>query len=556
MPETGTHIELTGIATVLEQHKLAVPVHQRSFEWTSEEVRELLEDVQGAFSTGQEEYFLGSLVVIAATGSDRKQVLDGQQRLATMSLLLAGIADGFETLGDRDRADAVRRYLASYDIDMGVNSPQIQLNQDDDPYFRKLLRSEYAPPVAGAPVSHTLLYSAREQTRKWLASTLSKQSDGITWLVSLFKYSRESVRVILFRVPDDANAYLIFETLNDRGLDLSIADLLKNYLLGRADAAQENVLSLWSRTLSTLKAHGLEERFTVFLRHYWSSRYDVVREKDLYRRIKSRITNPANVLDLAEDLAKNSYLYSAIASPDHEYWGGTQAETRERLKVLNVLGLEQYRPMLLAVLVHFELPEVEKVVALLENWNVRLIVAGGLGGGVMEARYAEIARQIRSGNIKNAKKLAEEAKSFVPSDQEFETSFATATVSKVSLARYYLAKLERQLGSSATEELIPSPQLTLEHVLPDRPQGNWPQFQPEQHAAFVRRLGNMALLAHKMNSELKSAPFKEKKDVYTMSALQLTRKIASESDWTPGAIRQRQEALAKLAVKAWPLKVK
>lgn len=554
MADSSTHIELTGVANVLKR-KLSVPVHQRSFEWTADEVRELIEDLQGALSSSQSEYFLGSIVVIAAGGSDRESVLDGQQRLATLSLLLAGIVDEFERLGQAERAGAVREYLVSFDIDLGESSPQLRLNGDDDVYFRKLLATEFPEPSAGAPASHQLLFGARKQTRVWLQSHNVDGEPRVTWLVSIFKFLRDAVRVIFFRVPDDANAFLIFETLNDRGLELSIADLLKNYLLGRAEGRQDSVLTLWTRTLGVLKAHSLEKNFTVFLRHYWSSKYEVVREKELYRRVKSRITNAASVVDFAEDLAKNSYLYSAVVSSDHEYWSSVSADARERLRVLHLLGLEQYRPMLLAALVHFEPHEVEKALALLENWNVRLIVVGGLGGGVMEAKYAELAREIRSGDIKNSTELYNRSRSFVPADEVFESSFSTATVSKVGLARYYLSTLERMFFDAARRELIPSPQLTLEHILPERPQAQWPQFTSEQHAASVRRLGNLVLLNHKMNSDLRSASFEEKKPVYAQSSLNLTKAIAGYDRWTVESIRERQAELAKRAVKAWPLKL-
>src|SRR5687767_12242333 len=106
-----TIIEHKGIAAILGASRLVVPRHQRPFEWTRDEVGELLDDIDGAFQRGREEYFLGSIVVIAAPGSERHQVLDGQQRLATVSLLLASIADRFEEKGETEAATAVRQLL-------------------------------------------------------------------------------------------------------------------------------------------------------------------------------------------------------------------------------------------------------------------------------------------------------------------------------------------------------------------------------------------------------------------------------------------------------------
>ena len=98
-------------------HSFVVPKHQRSFEWTEEQVSEFVSDLDGAMARGQADYFLGSVVVISAPGADRDEVLDGQQRLATASLLFASIADGFKNFGDEQAANAVRQLLSSYDVE-------------------------------------------------------------------------------------------------------------------------------------------------------------------------------------------------------------------------------------------------------------------------------------------------------------------------------------------------------------------------------------------------------------------------------------------------------
>ena len=127
------------------------------------------------------------------------------------------------------------------------------------------------------------------------------------------RYLRESAYVIYFTVPDDANAFLIFETMNDRGLDLSIADLLKNYLLGRSGEDLQTILNLWTTAMACLSTYGGENLFTAFLRHYWSSKYGLVREKELYRSIKSRVTTSANVIDFANEVEKvHAHLYQKL----------------------------------------------------------------------------------------------------------------------------------------------------------------------------------------------------------------------------------------------------
>lgn len=546
-----TTIDHKGIGTIISTSRLAVPKHQRSFEWTADQIKELLD---GAMLRKQQEYFLGSVVVIGAQNADRLDVLDGQQRLATVSLLIVSIADAYQRAKATEAETAVRQLVWSYDLDNSIHAPHIHLNQDDDPYFRSLLSAAFTAPAAGAPESHELLFQARKMCDSWVRGKTTDPKTATDWLKAVTKFLRDTVRVIYFRVPDDSNAYLIFETLNDRGLDLSIADLLKNYLLGRADKDLESVLSLWVKTFAALKAFGYEKQFTGFLRHYWASKHEVVREKDLYGRIKGRVTTASNVLDFAADLNKSSYFYTAIISPDHEYWSTVSEETREWLRTLALFGLEQYKPMLLAALAHFELKDVEAVVRMLVAWNVRLIIVGGLGGGVMEAKYAELARAIRSGDLKNVAALAEAAKAFIPGDTQFRSQFAVATVSKVPLARYYLRSLEMASTDKSKIEKIPSPALTLEHVLPEKPGDNYPQFTAEAKKLYAKRLGNLTLLTHKINSDLKSSAFDVKKGEYAKSELSITTSIAAFDSWTTERIDERQNNMADLAVKAWPLK--
>lgn len=558
MPKPSTSIEIKGIASVLSSTRLEVPVHQRPFEWT-EEVIELLDDVGDSFARNKEDYFLGSLVIISAPEGERPKVLDGQQRLAVVSLLLSGIADQFDNRRDTKRAQAMRgQYLSIFDIAEGIERPQLKLSQADDLYFRSILTGEARKPDDGAPESHCRLWDACQAISDWLSKRLEGLKDPVNWLAEFTKYLRESAYVIYFTVADDANAFLIFETMNDRGLDLSIADLLKNYLLGRSGEDLQTILNLWTTAMASLNAYGGENLFTTFLRHYWSSKYGLVREKGLYRSIKSRVTTSANVMDFANEVERNSYLYAAILSPEHELWSEASFIARERIRTLHLLGLEQYRPMLLSTLAHLRLEDVEAILKLLISWNVRLLIVGGLGGGAMENHYCELGKAIRGGELKSVEAIASRAESFIPNDAIFRDNFATARVAKSYLARYYLRTLELQAMGNPQPDLVPNAdpgELTLEHVLPERPvEDAWPQFNEEERNAYTKRLGNMLLLKQKMNAKLRSSPFSVKREIYGKSDLLLTKKVAELDEWTKETIENRQNYLAPLAIAAWKIK--
>jgi hypothetical protein len=143
-----------------------------------------------------------------------------------------------------------------------------------------------------------------------------------------------------------------------------------------------------------------------------------------------------------------------------------------------------------------------------------------------------------------------------PKDPQFQEAFATATISSAQLARYYIRSLEMKAKAERYPFYLPNDDaqiITLEHVLPRNPEGNWPQFSREEAEAFHRRLGNLALLHAKGNSDLKSLPFTEKKAIYADAQYMLTRQIATLNDWTPETISARQREMARLALQTWPL---
>ena len=329
-------------------------------------------------------------------------------------------------------------------------------------------------------------------------------------------------------------------------------------LAQKTPKGEELRLNLWTRAMASLSAYGGENLFTSFLRHFWSSKYGLVREKELYRSIKSRVATSANVMDFANEVERNSSLYAAILLPEHEFWSEASPIARERIRTLHLLGLEQYRPMLLSTLAHLELEDVEEILRLLISWNVRLLIVGGLGGGAMENHYCELGKAIRGGELKSVDAIAGRAGSFIPNDAIFRDSFATARVAKSYLARYYLRTLELQATGIAEPELVPNPdpgELNLEHILPERPLDDaWQQFSEEDRNAYTKRLGNMLLLTERMNSKLRSSAFSIKREIYGKSDLLLTKKVAELDEWTKEAIENRQNYLAELALEAWKIK--
>jgi hypothetical protein len=217
----------------------------------------------------------------------------------------------------------------------------------------------------------------------------------------------------------------------------------------------------------------------------------------------------------------------------------------------------QIRPLLLAILSKLELSERKKCLRLLVSVSTRFLIYGGLGSGGIESQYCSRAVDIRADKITTANQLLDAMKEIVPSDTVFHKAFENATISKETLARYYLRALERQKQGDAEPELVPNTseeEITLEHILPEHPSDAWGSIHEETHKAYYKRMGNLCLLKHKINSDIGNKGFISKRAYYAESAFQLTLVLSKNDSWTTADIDSRQKVLADLAIKAWPIK--
>ena len=360
--------------------------------------------------------------------------------------------------------------------------------------------------------------------------------------------------VVLLRVPDDANAYKMFETLNDRGLRTSQADLIKNYLFGRSGDRISEVQSRWSYMRGTLESLE-EENITVdFLRHALMAIRGFIRESQVYDTVQKLVKGEQAAIDFCSTLENLSTAYVATFNQEHEKWNGYPESFRRALVVFNRLNIRPMRALLLAIAFQFSPTNASRSLGFLVALGVRLLVASSTRSGSVELPLARAAHEVFSGDIKTTKALKRALHGMIPTNKEFRDAFATARVTKAQLARYYLRCLEMAVRQDAEPWFVPTEDgsiINLEHVLPKKPQCNWPEFTDDEAVVYANRLGNQALMRATDNSNLRSADFSTKKVVYAASPYLLTSEIAQRAKWTGSAISERQQRLAELAVDAW-----
>lgn len=553
-------VQMTGIGRVLTGRRLAVPLYQRPYAWTQEQVLDLFRDIADAINRRAGEYFLGTIVVTRSDAGPQT-IIDGQQRLATASILIAAMRDYLIGHDDSERADRLQAdYLSKKDLRTLEETPHLRLNdRDHDFYLSTILtrpgdqRRETVPTTP----SQTRLKETFTLSQKQVEALTSLTHQPTDVLLDWLDYINDKVKVIVVEVADEANAFTIFEVLNDRGLDLSVSDLLKNFIFRLAADRVGEAQIAWMNMIAAIETVDGDEAVKTFIRHAWSSKNGVTRERELYDCIKAQVTSKQAAIDFANELAKKSVLYGALSNPGHEVWKPYGSEVVQSVEVFDLVKAGQIRPLLIALLAHFQQNEVRKALPMLVAWTVRFVICGSGGSGTLEAQYAERAKEITNGGIQTAAALWQAMKSVVPSDEVFADAFSRATVSKQYLARYYLRVLEAQKRGPSGSELVINPneeKVTLEHIMPQTREPHWGHVSPDEHKANLKRLGNLTVLDKGLNEEAGNIPFVDKKRVFSRSLISLTKDLAEEVEWNASVIDRRQRMLADLAVKAWGAK--
>lgn len=530
---------------------LRVPEYQRDFSWEEQQVSEFWNDLirfdeayPGTNINGKE-YFLGAAVFV--NNQTYHLILDGQQRLATATILLAAIRDkirGFLA----DAAIQIQSNFISFEDHLtGERLPKIQLNEFDRAFFRDLVQS--VPPTAVTPTkkSHKLISQAykyfSERIKEGWESRGGGES-GFKWAARITKTLTDHVSLVAVVSTDEDNAASIFETLNDRGIGLSTADLLRSWLLHRSPPAQrEEIIECWS---DVFESAGVADAAAI-IRLSWVSRHGDVKERSVYKIITRSLTDTHTApVEYSRQLRIDALFYKRVRD-------GETADLKQRevwLALSTLRAQSGYAPLLAA---HRSLPEEsqKRVSAALFALIVRHNVICDRDRSRFETAAFAAAKAISDGGGEEAALLL--FRQLSPSDEEVRHSCSSLSFgrSQSSVAQVVLRAIEYRLR--ATDELIIATpdKVHLEHIYPQKPPA---AERIEHHEEYVGRIGNLTLLDHRLNQEAQNSNFITKRDeFYAHSDMYLTKELLSNERWTPTEINARQTHLGDLALQIWPV---
>lgn len=542
----------------------SVPRFQRDYSWTQEEWEDLWQDILSILPGGEEPiHYMGYLVM--QTADNRTfEIIDGQQRLTTLSLLILAILNNIQTLIDRNidvennkrRLDQLRNsYIGFLDPVTLIPTPKLTLNRNNNAYYQNYLVPLERLPRRGLNSSEHLLRKAFEWFDGALRKHFAANSDGAEYarLIDIFS---DKLFFTVITVTDELNAFKVFETLNARGVRLSSTDLLKNYLFSIVyrDGAHESEINALEQRWEKIVGQLGSATFPDFLRVYWNSRYSFVRHADLFKRMRNEIHTKGQSFQLLRELEEAAEIYAALSQPEDTFWNPVP-DQRRHISELRIFNVRQPYPLLLAA--HRTLSDAEfvKVLRACAIISFRYNSIGGLAPGEQERVYNAAAQGLSSGNLTSSQDVISALKSIYISDERFRNSFEEKVISTTSsrnrrLVRYILFRLESHLASVDYE--FESIRYTIEHILPVNAEAHWEQFTDMDVEQFVYRLGNMTLLQAQHNRDLGNKSFDEKKELYAASEFKITKAIPEENDeWTIDRIAQRQRWMARQATAIW-----
>ena len=547
--------------------EFSVPPFQRDYSWREENWQELWRDILEIDEKREEEHFLGPIVLRQSgrPGANEATIIDGQQRLATLSILsLAAVSildelatGGIEPDANRERARTIREALLSSRDPISLHySSKLALNRADNDFYRGTLlqlRAPHAPSRLSS--SNGLLWQAFLFMKARIKERFPSDGDGGP--IALFVLNTVASRLFFLRIPveDEMAAYTVFETFNARGVELTASDLLKNYLMSRVaplgEADLRQVMIQWEEIVRAVSTKALPE----FLRHYVNStRKPFVRKERLFRTIRESVNRPEDAFQLLDELVKAAQWYQALDDETDAQWYGVP-RAPEFVWQLKLFGVRQYKPLALATARKFSPTDLGEVLRFCTCISFRYNIIADKNPGDLESVYNEVAADIESGVITNLQQVRARLRPVALSDDEFRDAFSRKVLPASGrgrrLVRYILCRLEQQLGNVAISD--ESKNLTIEHILPENLTPEWEQtFDPDRHQRYVHRLGNVTLLTPSQNRDVGQKTISEKAAVYRDSEFWMTKRL-DVVDWEPRDIERRQHEMAAWASPIWSL---
>jgi len=534
-----------------------IPIYQRTYSWNEKECLQLWKDI---LHTGSNDkitaHFVGSIVYVekglySVSSQSSLLVIDGQQRLTTVSLIIEALA---RALGESEpiegfSAKKLRNYFLLNPLEEGEKKYKLILSQTDKITLTSLLDQNSYPKDFSVRVKANF---------DFFSEKIAEEKDN---LLAVCKGLAKLIIVDISLNRDQDNPQLIFESLNSTGRELSQADLIRNFILmGLEQELQSKLYDQYWRPMEIdFGQEGYAVYFDGFMRHYLTVKTGVIpKEHEVYEAFKQYAHSPeiSSIGALVSDIRTFAGHYCAMAL-------GT--ETNQELIIafhdLRELKVDVAFPFLLEIYNDYKkellsTDELLKIVRLIENYVFRRAICG-IPTNSMNKTFGNFSRNLRKDryleSVQAIFMLLPSYRRF-PDDEEFKREIKVKDVYNFRSRSYWLRRLENY----DRKERVPVDEYTIEHIMPQNENlsatwktalgSEWERIQK----TYLHTLGNLTLTGY--NSEYSDRPFIEKRNMeggFSESPLKLNKSIANKDTWTEQDILERAETLSVQAINVW-----
>ena len=533
-----------------------IPIYQRPYAWTTEQVEELLDDLTNAMDRDSEApYFLGSIVIIKHDGGTASQVVDGQQRLTTLTLLLCVLR---YLSGDPETIKGLDRRIREVG-DVLSNTEdrfRLSLRERDREFFKNNVQD-------GGSLDHflgsdTVNFSDSQkqilENAKYLCAVLGQHNEERRR--ALATYITQHCELVVVSASDGKSAHRIFAVMNDRGLDLSPTDILKPEVLDKVPRGlQEAYADKWEGIEAELGRDGFKDLFAYIRMIYGKKKQQETVQEEFRESVLSEVHGQAFVDNVLEPYAK---MYGIVSNASYESTADAE-KVNAPLQHLGRLDNSDWIPPTMAYflrhedqrdnLAHFT-RDMERLAYSLfirrANVNERI------------NRYADVLNSIENDEnlfLENSPPLQLSLEEKLNTLQELDGDI----YSHIRVRMPLLLRLDSLLAEGGVSH---QPRvISIEHVLPQSPTdcSQWKQWFPDddERIQWTHRLANLVLLSRRKNSQASNYEFERKKNEYFqkngVTTFALTTKVVTECEWTLDVLKRRQRELINALKKEWRL---
>jgi uncharacterized protein with ParB-like and HNH nuclease domain len=537
----------------------SIPHYQRPYAWTTEQAGDLLSDLISFLGSNDKPiseinpYFLGSIVLIKNEDSSISDVVDGQQRLTTLTILLAAI----RSLVNSDLAEDITKYIYEQGskIEGTPNRYRLKLRERDEKFFRDYVQNE-----KGLESLQLLDNGQLSDSQINIKTNAAYFVDALQPLseeqrTRLLQYIMTRCFLVVVSTPDIDSAYRIFSVLNARGLDLGLTDLLKSDIIGAIPAQQqEEYTKIWENEEEELGREAFQELFTHIRMIARKAKPKESILNEYIKHIKPKET-PQKFID--ETLKPFSDAFEEIKNTT--YCSEKNAETiNSMLRWLNQIDNADWLPPAILFLSrnHHSPEKLEQFFTDLERLAAGLMIMRA----DVNYRYERYGRLLIAIERNTDLFIAESPLQLSLNESNKIIDVLNGNLYQIAgIRKYVLLRLDSVLAKG--EASYKYPIISVEHVLPQNPSlgSHWNKwFDSDERIKYVHRIGNLVLLSRKKNSQAQNYDFDKKKEKYFVTAngvspFALTTQVLQHSTWTPNVIEKRQVELVQILKGNWRL---